>query len=63
MGSDAISRWVVSELISIVGHSAGVIEVLCVGKNPTFGVRSVRGDVFCVSSKSNAQAKDWVVFF
>ena len=39
-----------------MGHPAGVVENCLVGENPqTFGGRSVRNEVFCVSSKGDAQ--------
>lgn len=39
MGSDANSRWTVSELKRIIGHLAG--ELLDEGKNPTYLVTRV----------------------
>lgn len=38
MGSDAKSRWILSELNGVVGYSAGVAELLGVWKDTqTFG--------------------------
>lgn len=51
-GSDTLSRWIVSELTSMVGHPADVTELLGVGKKPTYLVtRCVRNEVFYVKVK------------
>lgn len=34
MGADAKSRWILSERNGVVGHSAGVAELLHVGEEP-----------------------------
>ena len=43
MGSDAVSRTIVSELSCIVGHPAGATELLGAGSAPTSGSTSECG--------------------